>query len=250
MRKRHSKSYLRIRSKRRFRRLKNRIPRIAIAAGAAAIIAATSFYCYAKRNVPETQYAEPGVITIVSGNVPSVAESAPTTAAETKPETEDDTEADIQPDTEPETESVPETETEPETEPATEQTEAPLYDEYEEYLLAKIAMAEAGTEDTEGKALVILTVLNRVRSEKFPNTISEVLYQYPQFTPVWDGTFDRIEPSTDCYAALELVKSGWDGSHGALYFEVTKPYATWHSEHLVKLFEHGVTSFYTEVNAQ
>ena len=38
------------------------------------------------------------------------------------------------------------------------------------YLLAKIAMAEAEGEDTVGKALVIRTVLNRVESDKFPES--------------------------------------------------------------------------------
>ena len=32
-------------------------------------------------------------------------------------------------------------------------------------------------------------VLNRVNSEKFPNSVLEVLYQPGQFTPVANGTF-------------------------------------------------------------
>ena len=44
------------------------------------------------------------------------------------------------------------------------------------YLLAKIAMAEAEGESTEGKALVMLVVLNRVLSDDFPDTIGEVIF--------------------------------------------------------------------------
>lgn len=44
-------------------------------------------------------------------------------------------------------------------------------------LLAKIAMAEAESEPIEGKALVMLVVLNRVQSEDFPDTIEEVIFQ-------------------------------------------------------------------------
>ena len=44
-------------------------------------------------------------------------------------------------------------------------------DAEESYLLTKIAMAEAEGEDTEGKALVIMVVLNRVWSDKFPDSI-------------------------------------------------------------------------------
>ena len=115
----------------------------------------------------------------------------------------------------------------------------------EAYLLAKIAMAEAESEDTECKALVILTVLNRVESDSFPDTIKEVIYQHDQFTPVLNGRFDWVEPDEDCYAALRLVESGWDESQGALYFE-TADYEVWHDRNLKKLFDHGVTTFYTE----
>lgn len=67
------------------------------------------------------------------------------------------------------------------------------------YLLAKIAMAEAESEDTEGKALVILVVLNRVWSDGFPNSIEEVIYQSGQFSPISNGRFDRVEPDADCW---------------------------------------------------
>ena len=122
----------------------------------------------------------------------------------------------------------------------------------EAYLLAKLAMAEAEGEGTEGKALVVLTVLNRVESDRayFPDTIKEVIFQEGAFTPVWNGRFYRVEPDDDCYEALTLVESGWDESQGALYFERTSNKSTWHSRNLEKLFEHGNHTFYTEVDAQ
>lgn len=55
------------------------------------------------------------------------------------------------------------------------------------YILTKIAMAEAEGEDTEGKALVILVVLNRVWDDSFPDTIEEVVMQENQFSPVANG---------------------------------------------------------------
>lgn len=120
---------------------------------------------------------------------------------------------------------------------------------YEGYLLARIAMAEAESEDTECKALVILTVLNRVGSDSFPDSIEEVIFQKGQFSPISNGRWDRVEPDKDCWAALDLVESGWNESQGALYFEASKDHDTWHSRNLVKLFEHGVTTFYTEDDA-
>lgn len=118
------------------------------------------------------------------------------------------------------------------------------------YLLAKIAMAEAENQDTEGKALVILVVLNRVWDDRYPDTIREVIYQENQFSPVSNGRFDRVEPDEDCWKALEMVQVGhWDESQGALYFE-SKSQSTWHEEHLKYLFKHGDHYFYTEQESE
>lgn len=58
-------------------------------------------------------------------------------------------------------------------------------------LIALITMAEAEGECELGKRLVIDTILNRVDSEHFPNTIKEVIYQPNQFTSVYNGRVDR-----------------------------------------------------------
>lgn len=119
------------------------------------------------------------------------------------------------------------------------------------YRLAKMAMAEAESEDTEGKALVILVILNRVWSDSFPGTIQEVIAQQNAFTSYSNGRYDRVEPDEDCWAALELIQNGWDESQGALYFERTPEAgeSTWHSRNLKKLFTHGNHTFYTEKEA-
>ena len=121
------------------------------------------------------------------------------------------------------------------------------WDEEESYLLAKIAMAEAEGEDTEGKALVMLVVLNRVWGDnEFPDTIEEVIYQPGQFSPISNGRFDRVELDEDCWAALDLIMlDKWDESCGATYFE-SKSESTWHSEHLDFLFQHGNHYFYRD----
>lgn len=135
---------------------------------------------------------------------------------------------------------------EPTTETAASMVKSRDWDADESYLLAKLAMAEAEGEDTEGKALVILVVLNRVWSDQFPNTISKVIYQSKQFSPVSNGRFDSLEPNADCFKALEMVQiDGWDESHGALYFE-SESKSTWHKDNLTFLFQHGNHIFYTE----
>lgn len=113
----------------------------------------------------------------------------------------------------------------------------------DEYLLAKIAMAEAEGQSTKGKALVICVVLNRTKSDGFPNTVHDVIYEKNQFSPILNGRFDRVEPNKDCYKALKMVKSGWDKSNGALYFESCVG-ESWHSRNLQFLFKVEGHKFY------
>lgn len=121
------------------------------------------------------------------------------------------------------------------------------FDADDAYRLEKIAMAEAESEDTEGKALVMLVVLNRVWDARFPDTIEEVIMQDGAFTPVSNSRYDKVEPDADCMKAMELITvEHWDESQGALYFEKANDESTWHSRNLQKLFTHGAHTFYTE----
>ena len=70
-------------------------------------------------------------------------------------------------------------------------------------LLARITMAEAEGETDEGKRLVIDTVLNRVDSEHFPDTVYDVIYQPGHFSPVTNGRLDRCDVQ-DEYVQLVL----------------------------------------------
>lgn len=120
------------------------------------------------------------------------------------------------------------------------------WDAEESYMLAKIAMAEAEGEDTAGKALVMLVVLNRVWSDRFPDSIEEVIYEDGQFSPVANGRFDRVEPDEDCWKALAMIEvEGWNESMGATYFE-SKSDSEWHEENLLFLFQYGSHYFYTD----
>ncbi len=126
------------------------------------------------------------------------------------------------------------------------------WDAEESYLLAKIAMAEAEGEGVEGKALVMLVVLNRVWSNRFPDTIEEVIYQRTgnggwQFSPLQEGgRWYTTEPDQECWEALELIQiEKWDESQGALYFESAGK-SDWHRKNLAFLFQYGNHYFYTD----
>ena len=115
-------------------------------------------------------------------------------------------------------------------------------------ILLKIAMAEAEGECTEGKALVMLVVLNRVWDNEFPDTIEDVVFQKYgdtyQFTPVKpQGRYWTTDPNEDCYKALDMVLDGWNESKGALYFESCSG-DSWHSRNLEYLFTVGGHRFY------
>lgn len=100
-----------------------------------------------------------------------------------------------------ETETVVETETETETETEAETTtEEDFYDSLE--MLAYCTMAEAGNQPEEGKRLVIDTILNRVDSEYFPNTVEEVINAPGQFEVVARGTLYRDCPTDDIYGLI------------------------------------------------
>ena len=76
--------------------------------------------------------------------------------------------------------------------------------EGEKELLACLVWAEARGEDQTGKQLVVDVVLNRVDDPRFPNTITDVVYQKYQFSPVLDGSLQKAftEVTHECYEAV------------------------------------------------
>ncbi|MBS3938363.1 MAG: spore cortex-lytic enzyme [Peptococcaceae bacterium] len=85
------------------------------------------------------------------------------------------------------------------------------------HLLARAVYGEARGEPFEGQVAVAAVILNRLRSQKFPNTISAVIYQPLAFTAVADGQF-YLTPGSEAYRAAQLAVNGWDPSGGALYY--------------------------------
>ena len=64
-------------------------------------------------------------------------------------------------------------------------------------LISRVVMAEAEDEPYEGKIYVVDTILNRVDSKHFPNTVHDVIYQKDQFTSMWNGRYDRCQSNKD-----------------------------------------------------
>lgn len=73
-------------------------------------------------------------------------------------------------------------------------------------LLARLAWREARGEGLLGMRLVIEVVFNRVLSDKFPNTIYDVLYQPGQFAPSGGALeLNDITPTEAQYEAVRLA---------------------------------------------
>ena len=84
-------------------------------------------------------------------------------------------------------------------------------------LLARAIYGEARGEPYTGQVAVGAVIMNRVRSSKFPNTISGVIYQSGAFDAVSDGQINLTPDSTARKAAQDAL-NGWDPTYGAIYY--------------------------------
>lgn len=86
-------------------------------------------------------------------------------------------------------------------------------------LIARAINGEARGEPYEGQVAVGAVILNRVKSPKFPNTISGVIYEPGAFTAVADGQINvSIEEGSTVLKAARDALNGWDPTGGAIYY--------------------------------
>lgn len=109
---------------------------------------------------------------------------------------------------------------EPQTpEPPAEPEPEPRYEEItaeERELLACVVYAESNTEPIEGQIAVAQVVLNRVRSESFPDTVSEVIYQERQFSTA--SILGSVVPNETNYEAVDAAFETEVVPYEVLYF--------------------------------
>ena len=103
-------------------------------------------------------------------------------------------------------------------------------------LLALVTMAEAEGESELGKRLVIDTILNRVDSDYYPNTISEVIWQKGQFSSMYNGRVNKCYVDEDiCQLIREEIenrgdtdviyfRTGYYSSYGSPLYQVGNHY--------------------------
>ncbi|HQA49358.1 MAG: spore cortex-lytic enzyme [Syntrophomonadaceae bacterium] len=85
------------------------------------------------------------------------------------------------------------------------------------YDLARLVYGEARGECFEGQVAIVAVVLNRLKSDKFGNSVKQVIYESGAFTAVSDGQF-YMEPDNSSYQAVQAALRGWDPTGGAIYY--------------------------------
>ena len=87
-------------------------------------------------------------------------------------------------------------------------------------IFAALLFCEAGT-NYDGCCAVGAVVMNRVRSELFPNTLLEVINQPGQFTPAINGKVYRVLAAgvpDVCYQAAQAALGGYSNVGNCLFF--------------------------------
>lgn len=94
------------------------------------------------------------------------------------------------------------------------------YNAEELHWLSRVISAESRGESLWGQIAVGNVVLNRVKSQQFPNTVKGVVFDRKhgvQFEPVENGTIYE-EPTTSSVVAAKLALEGTDAVGRCLYF--------------------------------
>lgn len=122
-----------------------------------------------------------------------------------------------------------------------------VYNDDEVYWLARIISAESGAEPMKGKIAVGNVVLNRVRSQYFPNTIYGVIFDKKfgvQFAPVSNGTIYKT-PTAESIIAAKICLEGYSLSNDILYFmNPDNASSSWISQNRPYAFRIGNHVFY------
>ncbi|MBQ4381780.1 MAG: cell wall hydrolase [Oscillospiraceae bacterium] len=127
----------------------------------------------------------------------------------------------------------------------------PVWEDYDRddlYWLSHIIEAEAGAEPFAGKIAVGNVVLTRMDSDKYPDTVRDVVFDKRhgiQFSPAWSGRIYE-EPSRDSVLAARLCLDGAVEVVGCFYFTPDwKEETSWAGQNRPKYGTIGSHVFFT-----
>ena len=115
-------------------------------------------------------------------------------------------------------------------------------------LMSAIIFSEAGNQCEAGKQAVGIVVMNRVRDEKFEDTIKDVIYETGQFTPITDGHYDKALSMYDAGtlpdSSIEAAKYALSGNSSVCYNQIVYNlegylfFSRWLSDCRLKIQDH------------
>ncbi len=101
------------------------------------------------------------------------------------------------------------------------------FEESDRYLLANLIYCEAGGEPYAGQVAVGAVVINRVLSSVYPDSVTGVIYQKSQFSPVASGrlalALAENRATAACYKAADEAMSGQTNVGNCVYFRTPIP---------------------------
>ena len=97
-------------------------------------------------------------------------------------------------------------------------------------LIEKIVVGEAGGCSEDTMIVVANVILNRLKSNQFPETITEIVYQPGQFSTAYSS----VQPTSKVKKAVAKALPGYDNSRGALFFYASKHV---HKKSTIRWFE-------------
>jgi hypothetical protein len=114
----------------------------------------------------------------------------------------------------------------------------PNYNDFDLETLSKIVQVESSDGSMEMKLAIANVVLNRVKSNRFPNTVADVIYQkdvHVQFPPAHRDSFKTVEPSLYTKIAAKNALEGLNNIDECLFFN-NSPFKS-KSDDLYKIIE-------------
>ena len=97
----------------------------------------------------------------------------------------------------------------------------------EKDLLARLVTAEAKGEPYKGKVAVAAVVLNRVKNDKFPDSIHQVIYQKRQFQPVDNGMINKPAVKEAKKAVNEAIAKNGQITDALYFYNPDKTDSKW-----------------------
>lgn len=107
-------------------------------------------------------------------------------------------------------------------------------EDYEIDEMARVMMNEASILPYDGKVLVGIVIIDRVLSDKYPNTVHDVLFQENQFShsdnngevtdEVYDALFTALKTAKNCVPDLYWFRTDYPHSFGHEYAHIGNTY--------------------------